>query len=300
MYGCTTATGENVALGLDVGVGLASNVYIGYRAGAAAPAGVSSSNNVAIGNRAGREITTGSSNTLVGRSAGQSMVTASCNTLIGANAGLTGPGGGNVMIGVNAGAQANSSHTNSILIGVNAGCNYISCGCSIIIGNGSSNTGNINSRTLILGNNISFDSSDCAVIGKGGGQCAKFSMTFGIGWDFVSDARLKDGVTALPVRAESFINALRPVSFCFLDKETKQPLDNKHCNVGFIAQEVEKALEDHGFSEITSLVTKPRNEDDYYNLTDAGFTPFIVKALQELSDKVSALQNEVNALKAKE
>ena len=297
VLGCTTA--NNTALGCNVGVGNAANVYIGVCAGGSV--GGNTSNNVVIGACSGRCLSTGSSNTIIGKEAGFTVSSGVCNVLIGTAAGGAngGPGSNNVFIGARAGANVTGGHFGSIFIGASAGFTYSSNGSdSIIIGQNaiSSNTA---LKTVIIGNYINADAGDCVVIGYGGARCAKFNLNSAVGWDFVSDARLKDCVTALPVRAESFINALRPVSYCFLDKETKQPLEVKHCNVGFIAQEVERALEEHGLAEITSLVTKPRSEDDYYNLTDAGFTPFVVKAIQELSAKVSDLQEEVNALKAK-
>lgn len=294
MYGCTKNDG-NTALGYCAGSGGFFNVHAGFKAAV----GSGGSNNVVIGKQAGQGLTTGSSNTILGCGAGLSISTGSLNTLIGSSAGLSGPGSNNIMIGSSAGLNANGAHTDSVFIGRNAGYNYQSCGCSIIVGNNSTNTSNIAYPTLLIGNNLQMAADFRAVMGLGGYNCAFFELSGGFGWNFSSDARIKDGVTALPVNAESFINALRPVSYCFLDRQTKQPLERKHCNVGFIAQEVEQVMVDHGLTEITGVVTKPQDESDYYSLTDAGFTPFVVKAIQELSAKVSALQEEVNALKAK-
>ena len=319
----TLATGtNNVAIGTDAGKTLTggnSNVAVGNNTLGASVGSSSGSNNVAIGQGALDSVTTGSSNTAIGAGAGCNVSTGLYNTMVGVGAGIgvgysqgnvligvnTGcgqPGGGgigsnNVMIGNNAGKSVSEFHGGSVLIGTNAGCNIISCGNQVIVGGNSYPTDIVGSN-VIIGNGIQYagGSNGCAVIGRGGGVCAKFSLATAIGWDFVSDARVKGGVTALPVSGETFINALRPVSYCMLDKETKEPLEHKHCNVGFIAQEVEKAMEDHGLSEITSLVTKPKDEEDYYNLTDAGFTPFVVKAIQELSAKVVALEEKLAEL----
>jgi len=307
VLGCTPTTGENVALGSAAGVGLVCNVYIGHRAGSNAVTASTTSNNVAIGAWAARCITTGSSNvivgkcaafaltsgdsnTIVGATAGQQLTTATGNTLIGYGAGLSGPGSTNVMIGNGAGVNANALSCCNIFIGQQTGSCIQDCCCNIIIGHNSNNI-NPTFKSVILGNGINTgDTGNRVIIGQGGANCACFNFCVDIGWTFVSDARIKEGVTALPVKAESFINALRPVSYCFLDRETKTSLGDKHCNVGFIAQEVEKAMGDHGLAEITSLVTKPKDEDGYYSMTDAGFTPFLVKAIQELSAKVAALE----------
>jgi hypothetical protein len=242
-------------------------------------------------------LTTGGANVLVGTLAGAGITTSVYNTIVGSGAGAAGPGVGNTMIGESAGTNAIASHDYSVYIGNNAGSSYVDVGCSIMIGSSTFNTPPfIDEPSVIVGTAIQGPLQGCAVYGYGGGVCAKFSLTTGIAWDFVSDSRVKDGVTALPVKAEPFINALRPVSYCFLNRKTKEPIESKHCNIGFIAQEVEEAMEKHGLSEITSLVQKPRGEDDYYSLTDAGFTPLVVKAIQELSAKVAALEAKLAEL----
>jgi hypothetical protein len=211
--------------------------------------------------------------------------------MIGRNAGCgsAGVGDGNTMIGFNAGCNIGSFHDSSVMIGTNAGSTFVSCGCQVIIGQGAGSTCLVGAN-VIIGQGVCGAFNGCVVIGRGGARCATFSLAIGSAWSFTSDSRVKDGVTALPVSGEDFVNALRPVSYCFLDRETKQPLEQKHCNVGFIAQEVEKALEDNGLAHISNLVTKPADEDSYYQLTETAMVPFLVKAVQELSAKVAALE----------
>jgi hypothetical protein len=283
--GCVVST--NTALGCNVGVGSTNNVYIGFLA--ANTAGANTSNNVAIGSCAGRCLTTGSSNTLIGCGAGFGLTTSICNVIIGRNAGVCGPGSQNILIGTSAGSVTTGS--GSIYIGTNAGCTATNTSGDLIIGNNSWVTGGGGGvPSVIIGNNIVCGTPGWVTIGRGSCRCATFNYQTAIGWDFVSDARLKDGITALPVNAEAFINNLRPVTYCFLDQETKQPIETKHCVAGFIAQEVEQALEASNLSEITAMVSKPQSEDDYYRLADAGFTPFVVKAIQELSAKIASLE----------
>jgi hypothetical protein len=251
----------------------------------------SGGSNTALGNQAGYCLSTGFSNVFVGTCAGWGNTDGVCNVIIGRNAGTTGANNSNILIGFNAGYNANSNHDCSVLIGSNAGNGSFSCGCQVVVGHNSCST-NAFGANVIVGNGIvgNFGNGGSVVIGRGGCACASFAIQTASSWVFTSDARVKDGVTALPVSGEDFINALRPVSYCFLDRETKQPLEHKHCNVGFIAQEVEKALEDNGLSHISNLVTKPEDEDEYYQLAETAMVPFLVKAVQELSAKVVALE----------
>jgi hypothetical protein len=319
VVGCTTATltalgcnvgtagSNNTFIGLNVGVGKtgAGNSLVGAGAGGGAGTGANNTalgsvalasltnggSNTALGHNSGANITTGGSNTMVGACAGRTANASNWNTMIGRNAGCgsAGVGDGNTMIGFNAGCNIGSFHDSSVMIGTNAGSTFVSCGCQVIIGQGAGSTCLVGAN-VIIGQGVCGAFNGCVVIGRGGQRCATFSLAIGGAWSFTSDSRVKDGVTALPVSGEDFVNALRPVSYCFLDRETKQPLEQKHCNVGFIAQEVEKALEDNGLAHISNLVTKPADEDSLYQLTETAMVPFLVKAVQELSAKVAALE----------
>ena len=259
-------------------------------------------NNVAIGCGTGCNISVGNSNTLVGTRAGLNLIGGINNTLIGINAGCgaSAIGNNNIVLGANSGLYLDVNQCCDILIGTNTGNVVGQPGCQIIIGN---NTCAPLAGALYCCANIVIAPNECftygplgyAALGYGGGGMLLFNLTTGIGWEYYSDARLKGNVTALPVKAEPFINDLRPVAFCFLNCQTEQFLQTKHCNVGFIAQEVERAMEDHGLGEITSLVKKPETEDDYYGLSDSSFKPLIVKALQEMFEKVSILEAKVAA-----
>ena len=280
---------ENVAVGIGASDSITTGNFNTAVGSYALTAATSGGNNTALGYNAGAATTTGFSNVYVGMNAGSGNTVGGCNVMIGRFAGCTGGSDSNVFIGFCAGFNANSNHDCSILIGSNAGNGSFSCGCQLIIGNNSCST-NANGTNVIIGNGIVGNLANQVVIGRAACQCATYNLTIGGSWGFTSDARVKDGVTALPVSGENFINALRPVSYCFLDRQTKQPLEQKHCNVGFIAQEVEKALEDNGLEHISNLVTKPEDENEYYQLSETAMVPFLVKAVQELSAKVASLE----------
>jgi hypothetical protein len=271
VLGCTMTT--TTALGCNVGsVGLCS-VHIGTFAGCAN--------------------TTGAYNTYAGYNAGRGSVGTFNNVMIGYNAGCTGPSFSNTFVGATAGQAATSAHCGSVLIGTQAGQSLTGNGCQIVIGwrAGSTSSASWPGNNIVIGACLNPTLTvNCAMIGRCAGACAAFNLTSGTGWTFTSDSRVKDGITALPAGGEAFINALRPVAYCFLDRETKEPLDYQHCNVGFIAQEVERALMDNGLEHISNLVGPPVDDDSYYNLTETSMLPFLVKAFQELSAKVTALE----------
>jgi hypothetical protein len=96
-----------------------------------------------------------------------------------------------------------------------------------------------------------------------------------------SDARLKENVIDLPSQLNS-ICSLRPVEFDYKDGSGHQ--------IGFIAQEVQEVYPD--------LVNE--NNEGILTLTGLGKNESrLIKALQELSAKVDALQAEKEALEAR-
>ena len=63
---------------------------------------------------------------------------------------------------------------------------------------------------------------------------------------------------------------------------------------GFIAQEVEQAAKELGYD--FSGVDAPKNDKDFYGLRYAEFTVPLVKAVQELTARVAALEAMVKSL----
>ena len=147
-------------------------------------------------------------------------------------------------------------------------------------------------------------------------------------WSNLSDGRYKDNVEE-DVAGLEFIRKLRPVTYTYKMDELGDYLDeNRIANEnqeykthiqplveaareekgqirysGFIAQEVESAAREVGYD--FSGVDKPKNETDLYALRYAEFVVPLVKAIQEMDErledaepeKVNALQEEVDALK---
>ena len=87
-----------------------------------------------------------------------------------------------------------------------------------------------------------------------------------------SDIRLKNNVTELN-QSLNIINALKPVSYHLKD--------TGDLNYGLIAQEVEQVLPE-------GVVTPPETDDEMYGMKYEALIPFLIKAVQELNDKIDS------------
>ena len=94
--------------------------------------------------------------------------------------------------------------------------------------------------------------------------------------DKASDKRLKENIAPTTVNALDIINKLDMVEFDFIK-------DKKHEEVGLIAQEVEKVIPN-------AISKNPENEDDFLHIDYTAFVPYLIKAIQELNQKVERLK----------
>jgi len=134
-----------------------------------------------------------------------------------------------------------------------------------------------------------------------GSDSKRWSVVFAANAFNTSDKNLKNTVLDSDLGL-SFVNKLRPVSYKWNQKQ-EENLDSK-THYGFIAQEIETAL----ISENKTLddfagVYKPDNykEDgtgDTMAISTNEILSPLVKAVQELSNKVKTLETEVASLKA--
>jgi hypothetical protein len=110
-------------------------------------------------------------------------------------------------------------------------------------------------------------------------------------WDDSSDVRIKKNVVNLKGEGLSIINQLRPVRFDytddFIEAENLEPR-LQHSYGGFIANEVREVLPD--------IVTEGTKEiggetwDDFLSMNETCFNSIMMASIQELSDKVDALE----------
>lgn len=94
--------------------------------------------------------------------------------------------------------------------------------------------------------------------------------------DKASDRRLKENITQTAVNALDRIDKLDMVEFDFIK-------DKKHEEIGLIAQEVERIIPQ-------AISKNPDNPDDYLHIDYTALVPYLIKAIQELSQKVERLE----------
>lgn len=94
--------------------------------------------------------------------------------------------------------------------------------------------------------------------------------------DKASDRRLKENIAPTSINAIDIINKLDMVKFDFIETQ-------KHEEVGLIAQEVEKIIPQ-------AISRNPDNEDDFLHIDYNTFVPYLIKAIQELNQKVERLE----------
>ena len=128
-----------------------------------------------------------------------------------------------------------------------------------------------------------------------------------VAYSWPSDARFKRDVEE-DVPGLDLIEKLRPVSYTFdrlaFARHTKEDLEGREAEltqasqartVGFLAQEVEATVKELGYAAFDAVRT-PDNETDNYSLAYAEFVVPLVKAVQELAAKNSALEERNSAL----
>ena len=109
-----------------------------------------------------------------------------------------------------------------------------------------------------------------------------------------SDARYKTNVTPIS-NGLSLINKLNPVSFDWKEHSVHD-FDTKNTNVGFLAQDVQEVLKDEIY--LNSVIRKNETElpdgtkEEFLGLSDSSLIPILVKAIQELTTRLTALENK--------
>ena len=97
--------------------------------------------------------------------------------------------------------------------------------------------------------------------------------------DQKSDRRLKENITDTAVKALDKINRLRMVAFDFIESK-------KHEEIGLIAQEVETI--------VPRIVSRdPENPDGYLHIDYTALVPYLIKAIQELNQKIEKMEKTI-------
>jgi trimeric autotransporter adhesin len=325
-YLCTTG-GDNVFCGYQSGAANTTgnkNVFSGSQAGYNNTSGVS---NVFSGYQAGYSATTGSNNIFTGYQSGYSNIAGAGNIFTGYQAGYSnGSGKNNIFLGEQSGYSSTTS-AGDIFIGRLSGYSNTIGDGNVFLGQyaGYSNTTGSNNFCLGYSADVGAGNlNNCGAIGFNTVVTASNKIFMGDGnllgcynftgiWGSYSDARFKTNVKE-DVKGLEFIKKLRPVTYnldtkkltefisknmpestrsAFVDKDFTE--STKRVHSGFLAQEVEKASVDCGFT--SSIVSKPSNDNDPYALSYAEFVVPLVKAVQEQQKMIEDLKTEVASLK---
>ena len=172
--------------------------------------------------------------------------------------------------------------------------------------------------SISIGANSSVAGLNSAAIGYQASVTADNEYYFGnssvtsiggvVNWTATSDGRFKNDVRE-DVSGLGFIERLRPVTYT-MDLAAIEAFNGRSISpqlrkaaeekgkiryTGFIAQEVEQAAEDADFD--FSGVDPPQDEDDAYGIRYAEFVVPLVKAVQELNEKVDSQEEIISAQK---
>ena len=177
--------------------------------------------------------------------------------------------GSNIAIGWRSLLNADgATGINNQAIGVFSGSNLTTGGNNIIIGH------NAQASTPTSSNSITLGNSSISVL-----RCAVTSITS------LSDARDKKDVKELGAGLD-FVKGLKPVEFVWDDRDESGKHDVK--DFGFIAQDLKKSQEDAELAETLKLVYESNPEK--LEASYGKLIPVLVKAIQELTAKVEALE----------
>jgi len=300
----------NTALGGDAlkvnEAGGTNNTAIGYQAldanttgdqntavgSGALDANTTASNNTAVGYQALYTNTTGSRSTAVGVQAGYSVATNDAVTAVGYFAGYSNTGGFSTFFGRNAGYL--STAASGTMIGDGAGSEITTGGKNTILGRYTGNQGGLDIRTA--SNNIILSDGDGnprlrindsghlfvpLVRASAGDYAARWTGSLELTLD-LSSARYKDNIRESVYGLNDLLR---------LQSRQFEYKDDGRSDVGLIAEEVYEVI-----PELTTIDKQGRPDAVSYDR----MVSVCIKAIQELSAQVTALQAEVNALKGAE
>ena len=237
----------------------------------------------------------GISNTFVGNTSGMSLTNADYNTgvgegVMGEASGNAITGEGNSALGALAGYNLEGIAHSNTLIGYGAGnaSNAITTGISnVCIGDGASTSSATADNQISIGTGAVGQANNSVTLGNG--SVTKVYMSsdgdaemYANGTINTSDKRLKENINDSDLGL-SFVNALRPVSYKFIDDKKPEKL-----KYGIIAQEVQEVLKESGNEDFAGITDK----GDYLGADYVQFIAPLIKAVQELSAKVEALEKK--------
>jgi hypothetical protein len=277
----STTGDDNIAIGRyamnTAGTG-GQNTVVGYQAGKVITSG---SSNVIMGQRAGLDLTTGSTNTFVGPRAGQNITTASNNTAVGVDA-----------------LEDATTAADNTCIGTNAGANLTSGSNNLLLGKEAGKSGSPGGQFTSHSNRV--------VLGNGNIQELNCEVALSV----ASDERDKTDFTDLDIGLD-FVKQMKPYTYKwdkrhkYVDWDTNPDTnlndiitDGTHkeakLDIGFKAQDIEILEKAAGYDKDnkTNLTIDLSEDGKQYSMKYEKLVPILVKAIQELEEKVRVLENK--------
>lgn len=252
--------------------------------------GGASNANALIGNITIGTVGTGTRNTVFGDGAAQSLSTGINNTIVGFEAATAASfnGNANTCVGRWSGYGLTTGEDNTC-IGIVSGATITTGTRNVCVGESAGNSGSpfvitTESNRIVLGSNFITNAY------------------VRVAWTVTSDARDKTDVVPIS-QGLNLIDRLNPVTFKWDDRSkyvvyddnrnvvARPAPDGTHKEdqpyVGFLAQEVQAAIEASGF---TDNVIVDKEQDDLWKIKETALIPVLVKAIQELKARVESLE----------
>ncbi|MEC4004014.1 tail fiber domain-containing protein [Flavobacterium sp. SUN052] len=269
------------------------------------------SNNTAIGSGALSNNISANENTAVGYSALSSNMSASGNTAIGFEAlkvststqsntavgrkALWKNTSGTLNVAMGDGALVNNTFGfENVAIGTNALPNIVNGNDNIGIGIGAGSNLNFGSNCIVIGSNAMTPNNTSNQIRIGNSDITYAGVQ--VAWSITSDKRWKDDIQKSPLGL-NFINKLNPVTYTRINDE------NKKIEYGFIAQELEQAL-NNSDAKNNGIITI--GDDGMYSVRYNDLISISVKAIQEQHEiitsqniKIKSLEERLKAIEEK-
>lgn len=299
--------GQNIAIGYEA---MHSNIagYFNIGLGVfALHANDTGEYNIAIGKYAMQYNTKGNENVALGTYALSANTTGSDNTALGGGClGMNTTGNYNIGVGISA-VYNNETGNGNVGVGMFALDNYKNGSYNTAIGHkAGSHDSEVNlSNTICIGWDVEVSGSNSINIGNYYIHSAKSNVA----WTTFSDGRFKEKI-AQDVHGLDFIMKLKPVTYNLNvhklneykgikddgDWEGKYDIE-KIRFTGFVAQDVEKAADEVGYTFSGIDKSDLKNDRGTYGLRYAEFTVPLVKAVQEQQAMIEALKAEIEHLK---
>ena len=272
-------------------------------ANAATPTGAT-----AVGFEALNSATSGVGNTALGYQALKTSATQGANTAVGWTALDVCTGAENTAFGYDAGGAVTSG-ANNVMIGSNAGStatNDLTTGSqNTICGDSARLSKSDASGQISIGYNVACAGDSTITVGHSGNVASLGLDGSDTSWAASSDERYKENITDATAGLD-VINDLRPVNYNWkkakdiqkdlpMYKDSDEPvLGHKYGEVlhGFIAQEVKEVTDKHDSLKDGFKMWSVR-DDGVQSVADGNLIPILVKAVQELSAKVTELENKL-------